>query len=121
MKRKIVNGCSGVAFVALALGIVALAAAPAAAEARSANRTLAQGTGMVAEPDASVRGLQRILQSRGYALDPAGVDGRFGPVTATAVMRLQRSFGLVPDGIVGPKTRKLLRVLCRTGLCASRD
>jgi peptidoglycan hydrolase-like protein with peptidoglycan-binding domain len=121
MKRKIVDGCSGIACLALALGILALAATPAAAEARPANLTLAQGAGMDAEPDASVRGLQRILQSRGYALGPAGVDGRFGPVTETAVRRFQRSFGLVPDGIVGAKTRKLLRTLCRTGLCPSRD
>lgn len=121
MKRKIVDGCSGIACLALALGILALAATPAAAEARPANPTLAQGAGMDAEPDASVRGVQRILQSRGYALGPAGVDGRFGPVTGTAVRRLQRSFGLVPDGIVGSKTRKLLRMLCRTGSCPSRN
>jgi hypothetical protein len=105
--------------MALALGMLLLAATPAAAEARTANPTLAEGTGMYAGPDAGVRGLQRILQSRGYPLGPAGVDGRFGPVTANAVMRLQRSFGLVPDGIVGPKTRKLVRVLCRTGSCRS--
>jgi len=119
MKRKIVEGCAGAVCMALALGVLLLAAAPAAAEARTSGPTLAEGTGMYAGPDASVRGLQRMLQSRGYALGPAGVDGRFGPVTATAVMGLQRSFGLVPDGIVGPKTRKLMRALCRTGSCRS--
>jgi len=35
-------------------------------------------------------------------------DGEFGSVTEAAVRALQRSRGLVPDGIVGPKTWRLL-------------
>jgi hypothetical protein len=100
-------------------GILAVAAAPAGAFDQPVTRTLAQGAGMGAEPARDVRALQRELRDRGYRLGPAGVDGRFGPITAAAVVSLQQSFGLVPDGIVGPKTRKLLRLVCKTDGCAS--
>jgi len=46
--------------------------------------------------------LQRILYSIGY--NPGPIDGIFGPLTRSAVVRFQLDNGLVPDGIVGPKT-----------------
>ncbi|NLI59886.1 MAG: peptidoglycan-binding protein [Clostridiales bacterium] len=46
--------------------------------------------------------LQRILYSIGY--DPGPIDGIFGPLTRSAVVRFQLDNGLVPDGIVGPRT-----------------
>jgi N-acetyl-anhydromuramyl-L-alanine amidase AmpD len=47
----------------------------------------------------SVKELQRKMGFIGDA-----VDAHFGPLTETAVRNFQRDHGLVPDGIVGPKT-----------------
>jgi peptidoglycan hydrolase-like protein with peptidoglycan-binding domain len=101
----------------LGVAIMGVAAPPARAVDGSATPVLAQGMGMGTKPDPDVRRLQRSLRAQGRSLGPAGVDGRFGPVTAVAVRSVQASFGLPADGIVGPKTRKLLRVLCRAGDC----
>jgi peptidoglycan hydrolase-like protein with peptidoglycan-binding domain len=43
-----------------------------------------------------------------WGLPPASVDGRFTPATATALIRLQSSAGLDPDGIAGPRTYRAL-------------
>jgi len=50
---------------------------------------------------ADVKLLQTMLNSNGYALK---VDGFFGKLTQAAVKDYQSKNGLVPDGIVGPKT-----------------
>jgi peptidoglycan hydrolase-like protein with peptidoglycan-binding domain len=99
-----------------ALAVIALAAtlpASAGAATRHATPVLAQGAGMGAKPSAAVRQLQRTLQRQGYHLGRPGADGRFGPLTAAAVRRLQSNYGLRVDGIVGAKTRKLLRLAQR--------
>lgn len=55
-------------------------------------------------PPFVVKELQRLLGITG-----ANVDGVFGPMTEARVRDFQRRHGLVPDGIVGPKTwEKLL-------------
>jgi peptidoglycan hydrolase-like protein with peptidoglycan-binding domain len=117
MKRIYVSGLAGLVGLVLGVAILALAAAPAAAADVPLTRSLAQGAGMGTKPDADVRSLQRILRAEGRSLGPAGVDGRFGPATAEAVRSLQRSFGLPADGVVGQKTRKLVRVVCRADAC----
>ena len=54
-----------------------------------------------------VRAVQRHLRAAG--VDPGPVDGRFGPLTEAAVRRFQSAHGLAADGIVGPRTRLVLR------------
>ena len=51
-------------------------------------------------------GLQVALARKG--LYTGAVDATPGPLTEAAVLRLQEQSRLVPDGIVGPKTRKAL-------------
>jgi DNA invertase Pin-like site-specific DNA recombinase len=96
-----------VALVAAGVVMVAVAPAPAIAAARPVPE-LAQGVGMGAKPSRAVRHVQRVLYNAGYSLGRPGVDGRFGPLTDGAVRRFQLDSGLAPDGIVGPRTRKVV-------------
>ncbi|MFN5997174.1 MAG: peptidoglycan-binding protein [Paracoccaceae bacterium] len=50
---------------------------------------------------ASVRNLQKSLAKAGYDII---ADGEFGPITHGIVIDFQTKNGLVPDGVVGPKT-----------------
>src|SRR3954465_9271295 len=79
---------------------------PAPAMASDAGHTtvlLARGAGYD-RPQGSVRvrALQRRLHAAG--VEPGPVDGRFGPLTESAVRRFQSARGLVADGIVGART-----------------
>ncbi len=78
------------AMLALAGGIVAVPAEPAAAATKAHASSVR----------ADVRALQRKV---GVA-----ADGVFGPATQRAVKRWQRRHGLVADGIVGPQTRSAM-------------
>jgi hypothetical protein len=49
---------------------------------------------------------------RRWGLPASALDGRFTATTAAALRRFQRGLGLVPDGIAGPQT---FRVLARRG------
>ncbi|MEN3280857.1 MAG: hypothetical protein V7607_1997 [Solirubrobacteraceae bacterium] len=108
----------------VALAILAIAVVPASASAAAKTKprpvpVLSQGAGMGATPSTAVRRVQRVLKRHGYDLGTAGVDGRFGPLTDAAVRRLQSDYGLAADGVVGPKTRKLVRLVQRRSQPAS--
>lgn len=55
----------------------------------------------------AVRWVQWALNSRGY--NCGKMDGIFGKETKLAVMLAQKANGLVVDGIVGDKTKEVLR------------
>lgn len=55
-----------------------------------------------------VKILQRRLEQMGF--DVGKVDGDFGNKTRSAVKRFQKTFGLGSDGVVGPKTWRMLAV-----------
>ena len=74
-----------------------------------AEPVLRPGAGDVRGGSPSVRKLQRRLAAAGYR--PGPVDGRYGPRTQRAVIRLQRARHLVPDGIAGPQTLHQLGAL----------
>jgi peptidoglycan L-alanyl-D-glutamate endopeptidase CwlK len=50
----------------------------------------------------AVRRLQRMLRAAGF--DPGLIDGDFGVGTEAALIAFQRSSGLLPDGVAGPRT-----------------
>jgi len=52
-----------------------------------------------------VMDLQKTLKGAGYLVDATGI---YDELTFRAVMKLQKSVGLVPDGIVGSRTKALL-------------
>ena len=54
----------------------------------------------------NVYNLQKCLNFLGASLD---TDGCFGPLTKQAVMDFQKQYGLVVDGLYGPKTQKKLK------------
>jgi uncharacterized protein (TIGR02594 family) len=61
---------------------------------------------MTSKSKATVEKIQHALARKGF--DPGIIDGIWGRRTETAARAFQRSVGLLPDGVVGPKTWKAL-------------
>jgi DNA invertase Pin-like site-specific DNA recombinase len=93
------------------MAVVAIAALYLSVPAGAAElHTLSQGDGLRGKPSAQVLRVQRALERRGYSVGAPGADGRFGPLTAKAVRRLQKARGLKVDGVVGRRTARALGV-----------
>src|ERR671914_2867266 len=74
---------------------------------RSAGGRLARGAGYAQRAGSPrVKELQRELRRNG--LRPGPIDGRYGPRTEAAVLRLQRRQGLPAKGVVDARTRRVL-------------
>lgn len=61
------------------------------------------------EPGDDIARVQEILQALGYYT--GAIDGIFGTGTRNAVQNLQKDYGLIPDGVVGPNTYEVLEKL----------
>ncbi|MGW1407688.1 peptidoglycan recognition protein family protein [Streptomyces sp. NPDC002403] len=73
--------------------------------ARTWTALLSAGTTPSLQQGASGDGVKRLQRSLTAALgSTVGIDGSFGPATATAVRDYQTGRGLTADGIVGPDT-----------------
>src|ERR671935_378965 len=94
---------------------IMLSAAPAGAAAQGHPQPAISRVGLIgpgagygeAHGSAHVQALQRQLVRVGE--HPGPIDGRFGPLTASAVRAFQQRQGLAVDGIVGPITEAALR------------
>jgi peptidoglycan hydrolase-like protein with peptidoglycan-binding domain len=113
MSRSIWATALAVSAVALAVftaalmpGVALAAGGSSAVHAQpQSHRATVLGLGSgLSTPSRAVRSLQTKLTAGGFT--PGPVDGRFGPMTRTAVQRFQQADGLAVDGLVGPHTRR---------------
>jgi peptidoglycan hydrolase-like protein with peptidoglycan-binding domain len=88
----------------------------------SKQRDLMMGAGVGGENgDKQVSDMQSLLDSSGYKVGDAGVDGRFGPDTAKALKKMQRKQGLKADGVFGAQSRRLLTRVAKRAATKSQE
>lgn len=97
---------AAVAFSTLLAAGLGAVAAGGPAHAAGAPAVAASSELRAGHSGPQVSAVQERLIELGYWLD--GVDGQFGPLTAQAVVALQKAAGIDRDGIVGPDTRRAL-------------
>ena len=71
----------------------------------------------VSAATADTRQVQTLLKKWGYYT--GSVDGINGPLTKAAVKRFQKKYGLVQDGVVGPKTAAKMGISVSKGSSSS--
>ena len=99
-----------VGLTAAALLLVSLPATGLAAERENQSAALAEAAllapGAGYGTDAGSKAVRQLqLRLRRLGDRPGPIDGLYGPRTAAAVVRFQRSHGLAIDGVVGPQTK----------------
>ena len=86
---------------------------------KGSGKALKLGMGVGGNASPGVKVAQQVLTQLGY--DTGGVDGRFGPDTKKAVQKLQRKYGLPTDGVIGPKTDRLIKRLAKKTFKDAKD
>ena len=115
--RRAVAGVAAVAIVGSPVALLSASVAGASTTSASATAhvTVIARKWPVVRPGARgqrVVAIQYLLRAHRFYVS---VDGQYGRITTKAVIRFQRSRGLVRDGIVGPATWSRLIVAVRKG------
>ena len=55
----------------------------------------------------SISGIQTFLANNGF--NPGIIDGKLGSYTNEAIKAFQRKVGLIPDGVVGNRTKSEMK------------
>jgi peptidoglycan hydrolase-like protein with peptidoglycan-binding domain len=115
--RRAFAGVAGLAIVGSSVALVSTGVAGAATTTTSAtaHATVIARKWPVVRPGARgqrVVAIQYLLRAHRFYVS---VDGQYGRITTNAVLRFQRSRGLVQDGIAGPATWSSLIVTVRRG------
>ena len=108
-KKGLLSGLAGSLVLVLALGLFLGVKTFALTSASAAAAWPTVKSGSTGE---NVYSVQLLLEAHGYSL---GIDGSFGPQTASTVKSFQSAHHLSVDGVVGPQTWSALIVTTQNG------